>query len=91
MIPMNSNAQSSRKFKKELQHYLHRNNGFVKQLFLGRPGSGKTLLCTMLFLQAVPKGLNCSITCLSGERAQLEQIYKKCSSSVTLMPSQRIT
>ena len=35
---------------------------------IARPGSGKTLICTMIFLKAVSKGLNCSISCLSGER-----------------------
>ena len=68
------------KVQKELDDYIHRNEGFVKhQLFMGRPGSGKTLLCTLLFLKAVAKGLNCSITCLSGERAQQlggEHIHK---------------
>ena len=54
-----------------LDSFMRGNQGFVKhQLFLGRPGSGKTLVCTMLFLKAVARGLNCSITCLSGERAQ---------------------
>ena len=57
--------------QKKLRSYIHGNEGFVKhQMCLGRPGSGKTLICTMLFLKAVAKGLNCSITCLSGERAQ---------------------
>ena len=55
----------------KLENFVHGIQGFVRhQLFLGRPGSGKTLVCTMLFLKAVAKGLNCSITCLSGERAQ---------------------
>ena len=54
-----------------LESFMHGNVGFVKhQLCLGRPGSGKTLVCTMLFMEAIARGLNCSITCLSGERAQ---------------------
>ena len=90
-----------KKVKKGLQHYLHRNYGFVKhQLFMRRPGSGETLLCTMLFSQAVPKGLNCSIMCLSGERAKQlrgehihEMIKFRMNKDVhpDLMPSQRIT
>ena len=89
------------KVKRELENYIHRNNGFVKhQLFMGRPGSGKTLLCTMLFMQAIAKGLNCSITCLSGERAQElggEHIHKMFKFRVNkdvlpdLMASQSIT
>ena len=63
-----------------LDTYVNGSQGFVKhQMFLGRPGSGKTLVCTMLFIKAVSKGLNCSITCLSGERAQQlggEHIHK---------------
>ena len=68
---------------------------------MGRPGSGKTLLCTILFLKAVAKGLNCSITCLSGERAQQlggEHIHKmfkfrvpKKNALPDLMASQSIT
>ena len=59
-----------------LDTFVFGNQGFVKhQMFLGRLGSGKT----MLFIKAVSKGLNCSITCLNGERAQQlggEHIHK---------------
>ena len=55
----------------KLTNFIETKDGFIKhQLFLGRPGSGKTLICTMIYLEAVAKGLNCAITCLSGERAQ---------------------
>ena len=55
----------------KLEEFINGSQGFVKhQSFLGRPGSGKTLVCTMLFMRAIAKGLNGSITCLSGERAQ---------------------
>ena len=55
----------------KLEKHIQTTNGFVKhQMFMGRPGSGKTLVCTLIFLKAVAKGLNCAITCLSGERAQ---------------------
>ena len=55
----------------KLEEFINGKQGFVKhQSFLGRPGSGKTLVCTMLFLRAIARGLNGSITCLSGERAQ---------------------
>ena len=75
------------KNKNELQTYLRRIDGFgfVKhQRFMERPGSGKPLLCTSFFLQALAKGLSCSITCLRGERAQevggehIHQLNKMC-------------
>ena len=54
----------------KLDNYIQATDGFVKhQMFLGRSGS-KTLVCTLIFLRAIAKGLNCAITCLSGERAQ---------------------
>ena len=54
-----------------LENFVFGHEGFVKhQMFLGRPGSGKTLVCTKVLLKALARGLNCSVTCLSGERAQ---------------------
>ena len=79
--PMILNHSSSMFSENALTYW---NQGFVRhQLFLGRPGSEKNVLFTMLFSKAVAKGLNCTITCLSGERAQQlgGEHVQKCSIS----------
>ena len=74
----------------KLKCYINRTDGFVRhQFFLGRPGSGKTLVCIMVYLHAVAKGLNCAITCLSGERAQQlggEHVHKMFKFRVNKIP-----
>ena len=54
-----------------LENFVYGKEGFVKhQMFLGRPGSGKTRVCTMVLWKALARGLNFSITWVKGERAQ---------------------